>query len=197
MLPSLSEAISALYGVLRLARFDLSGIRWIDPSPAAARRSFIVLLPLTLVWLLQTYMLRGTIDETQLLSAWAAYPLTVLNKLVSVLFFYLVLDSLLRKTGGRDHFPLYVSTQNWASLPVALIVLLLNIVWMVVGISENMLMWMAVILQTVVIVYSWVLTVASLRLSHLVAFAICVLEILSGLLVDIIMRIVLQATYSS
>lgn len=197
MLPRLSEALAALYGVLRLARFDLSGIRWVDPSPAAARRSFIVLLPLTLVWLLQTYMLRGTIDETQLLGAWIAYPLTVLNKLVSVLFFYLVIDSLLRKTGGRDHFPLYVSAQNWASLPVALIVLLLNIIWMVVGISENMLMWTAVILQTVIIVYSWILTVASLRLSHLVAFAICVLEILSGLLVDIIMRIVLQATYSS
>ena len=164
MLPRLSEALAALYGVLRLARFDLSGIRWVDPSPAAARRSFIVLLPLTLVWLLQTYMLRGTLDETQLLGAWIAYPLTVLNKLVSVLFFYLVIDSLLRKTGGRDHFPLYVSAQNWASLPVALIVLLLNVVWMVVGISENMLMWMAVILQTVIIVYSWILTVASLRL---------------------------------
>ncbi len=197
MLPSLSEAVSALYGVLRLARFDLTGIRWIDPTPAAARRSFIVLLPLTLVWVLQTYMLRGTLTETQLLSAWIAYPLTVLNKLVSILFFYLVLDNLLKKTGGRDHFPLYVSTQNWASLPVALIVLLLNLVWMVVGISENMLMGMAVILQTVVIVYSWILTVASLRLSYLVAFAICVLEILSGLLVDVIMRIVLQATYTS
>jgi hypothetical protein len=166
VLPSLSESLSALYGVLRLARFDLTGIRWIDPTPAAARRSFIVLLPLTLVWVLQTFMLRGTIDEAQLLSAWIAYPLTVLNKLVSILFFYLVLDNLLKKTGGRDHFPLYVSTQNWASLAGGP-----DRAAAECGLDGGRrqrehadVEWRSFCRRSF-IVYSWILTVASLRLS--------------------------------
>lgn len=194
MLPSLSETVRALYGVLRLARFDLEAIKWIDPSPGAAKRSFIVLVPLTFIWLVQIWILRQAIPETQLLPALLAYPLTILNKIITVLFFYLVIDNLLRKIGGRENLPLYISAQNWASLPVSAVMLLMIALWYVVGVNPETIQVTNVIIQAAVILYSWVLTVASLKLSHLVAFALCVLEILADRLVGIVTRVVLELT---
>lgn len=194
--PDLKEAVSALYGVLRIARFDPTGINWINPSPAAAKRSFVVLLPMICAWLIQTWITRIALTGEDLIPVAAAYPLIVVNKMIAIFFFYLVVDNLLQKIGGREHFARYVTAQNWASLPVIALVLPLNALWVFGHFDPDTVKWMTVLIQAVLIIYSWLLTIASLRLSNLTAFFLCVLEILAGMMVDIVMHLILMATTS-
>lgn len=192
----LKEALSALYGVLRIARFDPSGINWINPSPDAAKRSFIVLIPLLFAWLIQTWLTRIAMAGQDMIPATQAYSLIVVNKIIAVFFFYLVVDNLLRTIGGREHFARYVTTQNWASLPIIALVLPLNALWIFAHVDADTVKWITVLVQAGLIIYSWLLTMASLRLSSLTAFFLCILEVLAGMMVDIVMRLILTATTS-
>lgn len=113
-MPSLREAIFALYGCWRLLLWDPRGLQRLDPSPEAALRSFSVALfmaPAYLVLvLLRMQPVLGSVSLAELVAvhapayvlSWTAYPL--------------LMSWITAKMDCSRRFPLFVTAHNWLSL---------------------------------------------------------------------------------
>ncbi|OYQ35307.1 hypothetical protein CHU95_08820 [Niveispirillum lacus] len=117
--------MSALTGALRLAALDKRGITLIDPSPLAAWRSLVLLVPLLLI---------GAIADLATLPEGIApipyLPLGVAVSAMQMTGYLLVVSRILETTGRDDRFAIFVSTYAWCSIvssTVALVVLAVSL----------------------------------------------------------------------
>lgn len=103
--------MSALVGALRLAALDQSGVTLINPSPAAAWRSLLLIIPLLLV---------GAVADLVTLPDKVApipyLPLAVIVSAMQMTGYLLAVSRVLEATGREDRFPLFVSTYVWCSV---------------------------------------------------------------------------------
>lgn len=191
----LSEAFCGLYAVLRVARLDREAVRHIAASPAAAMRSFIVLLWLLPLWVLQILWTGVALSpQSSVLGLITLLALVVLSRVISVLFFYSVAGRLAEQMGIKAHFPLFVAAQNWAAVPATLVVVAFTALWQHMGYLPEHTVWLISGLQSLTIVYSWLITVSTLPVGAVAGFGFCALEILSAVLVQKVIEIVIRLT---
>lgn len=88
-MPNWQEALAAIEGIKRLLRFDAGFAQWFDRSPAGAKRSFGLMLPMVLVFLLDLYFgptLRPDLGSLRIVGAaaityvlgWIMFPLLLI-----------------------------------------------------------------------------------------------------------------------
>jgi hypothetical protein len=124
-MPSWQEALAAFEGVKRLLRFDPAFAQWFDRSPAGARRSFGLMLPILPVFLLRFYLgpeLRPELDMLHILGAAAvAYAL-------GWIMFPLLLIVIGRAVERENQAIGAITFYNWFGVALSLILTLLQVV---------------------------------------------------------------------
>lgn len=164
--------MSALVGALRLAALDKRGITLIDPSPVAAWRSLVLLVPLLLA--------SAVADMATLPDGVEAVPYLLLSAAVSaaqMTGYMLAVSRILEATGRDDRFALFVSTYAWCSMVSSVAGLLALAVALNVpdpvanGIGLGLVLWS--------LYYSWFAVRAALACPGAVAAGLVALEILT------------------
>jgi len=163
-----------LVGAIRLAALDGRGISFFDPSPAAAWRNLVLLVPLLLAQAVSDLMaLPDGVEVTTYLLLSASVSA------VQMTGYMLAVSQILAGTGHGDRFPLFVSTYLWCSIVstaaglVALAVALESTLPVANGIGIGLVLWS--------LVYSWFSVRASVGCPAAVAAGLVVLEILTVL----------------
>ncbi len=113
-MPSLSEIIAALYGALRLGRFDPRGLSYFVATVEGFWRSFfaaILVAPIFSVTVLVQFadaeitaprMAFGVVEVLAYVVSWLAYPV--------------VIEWLTRQLKCRDRFLAYMTAYNWSAV---------------------------------------------------------------------------------
>lgn len=113
MIANLGESLTALYGTLRLARFDAAGLQYLDTSPEGFWKSFTAAL-----WILPIYLPLTALNygfERAPLSGHVV-ALEVLGYVIAWTAFPVVMLSVTRLFQRRQHFIRYIVAYNWASV---------------------------------------------------------------------------------
>jgi hypothetical protein len=177
---SVRELAASLYGAYRLARFDASGLRFFDTSPAGAGRSFYaaaIVAPFYGLMLTVAspqgdinYLRFGFIEGTAYVLSWVAYPV--------------IIEWLTRLLGCRERFEGYLAAYNWsmvlqnvAIFPVAMLVGL-GMITLEVG----QLLWFGVFLA--ILFYIGFIARIALEISLFTAAGLVVLDVLLSALID-------------
>ncbi|MBP7335306.1 hypothetical protein [Niveispirillum sp.] len=179
--------MSALVGALRLAALDARGIALIDPSPAAAWRNLLLLVPLLLA--------SAVADLATLPDGVEPMPYLLLAAVVSAMQmtgYLLIVSRILEATGRDDRFPLFLSTYAWCSVVnnvaglVALSVALNASQAVASGVGLGLVLWS--------LYYSWFAVRTALGCPGAVAAGLVALEILTLLATDALpLQLVLAA----
>jgi len=182
-MPSLREALGALYGSWRLMRFDAGGVGWFEVSIPAFWRSFWVALPLA-----PAYAVMVALDLARrpdpidpgwallvftlaYIAGWAAFPIAVAP-----------ITKLLRLT--RGYVPLII-VANWSAIPqmaVLLPVMLLDASGILPEAVAGGLMLVA---NVYLLAYFWFIARVTLDTSGWTAVGIVVLNEVLGAFVHI------------
>jgi hypothetical protein len=194
---SIAEITRAIIGGWRIARFDLNAVDLFGRTPQAAMRSCVVLLIVIPMMVASSWPSPETLQRVAELTPVTYAILAGLQLIITVLAFYLVVGHLTRRLGVGQRFAHYVCCQNWLSFPVWLVLIAIYATTDRMGLSETQAVWLRVVLQAALIMYSWVITVATLRLRHLAAFALCVMELLFGQFVQQIVGFILLLTLTT
>ncbi len=171
------EILRAFVVASRLARFDLAAAGGLPRDLAAAWSSFRAL---GLAIPLMIYASWPTAPE--FFTRTGLTPLTLslimtLQMLLSLLGFYLLLAVMARRLGFVRRVPHYICVQNWCALPVTTLLVLvyggLRLSAPVVLESE----WFEPLLRGLLLMFSWVITTATLHLKPVPAFVLCLIEL--------------------
>lgn len=173
----LADLVKSLYGTLRLAKGDRRGLAYFDGTPEGARRSFSALFLTLPLWLLIIWPGNDAQLQTLGITAQEFATVSALQMLTTLLFFFLVVERLSLRMGCRSRFPLYVSAQNWAGIVVVALMLALHFS------LGDLPYWTGRIADVLTILLSWFITLSALRVTPVVAFGLCVLEVLAQQLV--------------
>jgi hypothetical protein len=177
---SVRELATSLYGAYRLARFDPSGLRFFDTSPAGAGRSFYaaaIVAPLYGLMLAVasperdvSYLRFGFIEGTAYVLSWVAYPV--------------IIEWLTRLLGRRERFEGYLAAYNWsmvlqnaAVFPVTMLVGL-----GIITLEFGQLLWFGVFLA--ILFYIGFIARIALAVSLVTAAGLVVLDVLLSALID-------------
>lgn len=125
--PTLREMALGVAGAFRLARFDLTGLAFLDLTPRGAARSFWA-AALVLPGYLALAGMRGDLDATPTRPAEARFILELLAYAVSWTAFPVIMSYLTAAAGRAHRFSAFLCAYNWAAvvqmavyLPVALL----------------------------------------------------------------------------
>lgn len=163
--------MSAFVGALRLAALDARGIALIDPSPVAAWRNLVLLVPLLLA--------SAVADMASLPEGVDVGPYLLLSIAVSAVQmtgYLLAVARITEITGRNDRFPLFVSTYLWCSVissaaGLLALALALNVPEPVAnGVGLGLVLWS--------LYFSWFSVRVALACPAVVAIGLVVLEIL-------------------
>lgn len=169
--------MSGLFGAIRLAALDARGITLIDPSPMAAWRNLVLLVPLLLANAVSDLLL---LPDGVEVTAYLLLSATV--SAIQMTGYLLAVSQILQATGRGDRFPLFLSTYVWCSVVssaaglVALAVALQSPDAVATGIGLGLLLWS--------LYYSWFAIRAALACPGAVAAGLLGLEILTVLATD-------------
>lgn len=166
--------MSALFGAVRLAALDARGITLIDPSPTAAWRNLVLLVPLLLAGAVSDLLtLPDGVEVTTYLLLSAAVSA------VQMTGYLLITSRILDATGRGDGFPLLLSTYIWCSVVssaaglLALTVALRSPDAVATGVGLGLVLWS--------LYYSWFSVRTALACPGAFAAGLVVLEILTVL----------------
>jgi hypothetical protein len=177
---SVREVATSLYGAYRLARFDASGLRFFDTSPAGAGRSFYaaaIVAPFHGLMLAVAsperdvnYLRFGLVEGSAYVLSWVAYPV--------------IIEWLSRRLRCRERFEGYLAAYNWsmvlqnaAIFPVAMLVGL-GIITTEVG----QLLWFGLFLA--IVFYIGFITRIALGVSVFTAASLVLLDVLLSAFID-------------
>jgi len=179
----LADAIKALYGALRMARFDADGMQFFDQTPTGFWRSFfaaVVVSPLYLGLVLVRYDLAGytatpmarylTVEIVAYIIAWVAFPV-VMDRVVQII--------------DRDrHYIRFIVAYNWSSVlqnAVYLPVILFGTIGVMTADNANGIAFVALIW---VLVYSWFVTRTALDVKAPMAAVIVLVDLMLSVVVN-------------
>lgn len=179
---SVSEIVRSVKGVARLARFDASGMAFLDTTPEGALRSFWVAL-----LVLPPYILLIAVrDGGELSDLPLGYTLLVesLAYVVGWTAFPAVMHVVTRLLDRSNEYPAMVTAYNWSAV-VQMVLQLPLIILMLAGIvDDDGSIGIAFIILAIIMVYIWFVLKASLRINGVAAAGLAVIELLTTALVS-------------
>lgn len=180
---TLRESVLSLYGAGRLARFDVSGLRYFSPGVDGARRSFYaaaVVAPLYVLYvyvqiqsgLIQTPLMRLIpLEATAFVISWVAYPLAILGYT--------------RALDCDRHVVRYITAYNWSGVLLNALYLGIGMMMMQAGGPDSRGGALALLATLYMTVFLWFIAKNVLGVSGLVAAGAVLIDFAVGLLVQI------------
>jgi hypothetical protein len=181
---SLNEMLAGLYGALRLARADATGMRWFNATPEGFWRSFwaaALVAPVfaLLLWIryesesMTVAPLRFALLEfVSYVVAWTLFPL---------LMFYLV-----QVVERERNYYGYMVAYNWSTVWQNLIYLPLAMVSEIGVLSFAASSTLSVAVLAAVFVYTWFITRTALQVNALVAAGVVAVDFLISIFLNIV-----------
>lgn len=182
MVPTRQEALTAIAGVYRLARFDRSGLELLDRTPEGALRSFyaaVVVLPgyalLLAIRLWEqmqntTLLQLVTVEGIAYVVSWTAFPVALYR-----------LSGLLGRT---DRYPGALCAYNWSSI-VQMAIYLPTIVLSATGLLPDFLSEALVFgVMMAMLTYQWFLLRTTLEISGPAAAALVLIDLILSALIN-------------
>lgn len=179
---SVSEIVQSIKGVVRLARFDASGMAFLDTTPEGALRSFWVAL-----LVLPPYALLIAVrDGGELTDLPLGYTLLVesLAYVVGWTAFPAVMHIVARLMDRADEYPAMVAAYNWSA--VLQMVLQLPLILLMLGgiVDDDGGIGYAFVILAIIMVYIWFILKTSLRINGIAAAGLVIIELLTTALVS-------------
>jgi hypothetical protein len=181
-MPTFHEIVYALFGALRLARFDVSGLTFFDPSAAAALRSFtaaLVVLPIYILLILVRPAEDGegaswptlmVVEAIAYVCSWTAYAL--------------VMDEVSRLLDRGPRYPLFLSVYNWSSVVQMMVylptVMIAQSGVLPVDLSESL----EFLVTLAILIYQWFTTKLTLEIPGLTAAGLVLIDMLLSMLIS-------------
>jgi hypothetical protein len=123
MIASLAETVTGLTGALRLARFDATGMRYFDPSPAATARSFFAALLIAPFYALLLVARFPEFDPAINPVRFAAAE--TIGYVLSWVIFPVIMWQLASMLDRRSQFFIYITAYNWSMVWQSVIFLII------------------------------------------------------------------------
>ena len=179
----LADAIKALFGALRLARFDADGMQFFDQTATGFWRSFfaaVVVSPLYLGLVLVRYEIVGytetpmarylAVEVMAYIIAWVAFPV-IMDKVAQII--------------DRDRYYIrFIIAYNWSSVlqnAVYLPIILFGTIGVMTADSANGIAFIALIW---VLVYSWFVTRIALDVPAPLAAGLVLMDLALSVLIN-------------
>jgi hypothetical protein len=181
-LPAPSETIRALSGALRFWKLDPTAVAAFDPTPAAAKRSFLAALyglPIYAV-VLALDVWHSADPPTDL---WTYALVQAIAYVVHTAGFPLAVLGMARVLGHAQQWPLFVTAQNWFGLP-QVAALMATVVLDQSGILGVLGAIILVMVQIYSLVVEGYIAKVTLGVTALASFAIVLLDIVLGVGID-------------
>jgi len=174
-MPPLSETVSALYGALRLARFDAGGTAYFNATVEGFWRSFfaaVLVLPLFAALVISRYPPQANLDVEPLrfllvegvtyVIAWVAYPV--------------VMISLTRALGCWERFVPYIVAYNWCAVWQNLVLVPIALLANAGVLPGDVATILYLTALGYVLVYTWFVARAALELPPFTCAALVILD---------------------
>lgn len=179
MIPSVAEIVTALWGALRLARFDREGLTAFSDDPGAAWQSFfamVLVAPLYFAVLAtdtspdgETAGLTGYLYEAVVFfGGWFTFPVIVWH----------VLDAF----GRQDRFARFISAYNWTSVVQSTFFLVPALAVHLFPGAGGFLGTAGILIFMYILAYMWFVTKNILDIAAGQAILVVVLDILVSIL---------------
>lgn len=169
------EAALSIFGAYRLARFDPTGMQYLESTPEGALRSFYAALIV-----LPGYIFLVLISQWDLLQQVSLLSFTLVEGIGYVVrwtAYALVMFHVARYLDRGDRYPAFLCAYNWSAvIQVTLLVLafVLSLGKLVPdGVGEGL----VVIASVGVLIYQWFITRTALQVGGFMAFALVVLDL--------------------
>jgi hypothetical protein len=181
-MPGTGEIVRSLHGAWRLARLDADGLAFLDASPGGFWRSFRaagLVLPPYLTLLILRWSL-GTVEA----SFFRYISVELIAYAIGWLLFPVVMLEVARHFDLWDRYRRYIVAYNWAMViqnAIYLPILILNAAGFL---SREASAAIALALITLLLVYTWFVTLAALEVPAGTATAITALDFVLGLILN-------------
>ena len=182
-MPPARDILAALYGAYRLARFDVSGLKYFDASNAGFWRSFFAAV---LIAPFYFALLNLRFAELSEVPAIRFFALEFIAYVIAWVAFPLIMASLVREIGREVNYVRFIVAYNWSAvlqnglfLPIEFLVL--------AGVlpvdAANLLGLMAI---AVIVVYIWFVTRTALDVTGAMAAGIVGVDFILSVLINTI-----------
>ena len=179
---STQETITALYGALRLARFDPSGLDFFEQTETGFWRSFFAAVLVAPFYLMLTSIRYSGLTETVPFVRFLA--IETIAYVIAWVAFPLLMASLTRTLGREAHYIRYIVAYNWAAvwqnalyMPVAM----LSVGGVLSAANANVL---GVLALGLIVIYVWFVTKTALEVRAAVAAGIVVIDFFLSILIN-------------
>ena len=181
-MPTLREMTYALFGALRLARFDVSGLTFFDPSAAAALRSFIAALVILPIYIL-LIVVRPVADVGD--TSWPTLMVVeAIAYVCSWTAYALVMDEITRLLDRGTRYPLFLSVYNWTSVVQMMVylptVMIAQSGVLPIDLSESL----EFLVTLAILIYQWFITKLTLEIPGLTAAGLVLIDMLLSMLIS-------------
>ncbi|NQW00852.1 MAG: hypothetical protein HQ483_14200 [Rhodospirillales bacterium] len=179
---ALPDAVRALYGAWRLARFDSQGHDFFDKTTVGFWRSFqaaFILAPLYLL-LLAAQAYAGQVD----LPFGRYLALELSAYFLSWLVFPVVMEWLTRTLGCRDRYIPFIVAYNWAMVPQYVLFIGVIVLGLIGLIPTSIVQGLTTLLFIWTLVYSGYIAKTALLVPLSTTAGIVFLDVLLGLLLN-------------
>lgn len=181
-MPTLREMAYALFGALRLARFDASGLDFFDRSSAAALRSFAAALVVLPAYVLLV-LVRPATDETAV--SWPTFMVVeAIAYVCSWTAYALVMDEISRWLDRGARYPLFLSVYNWSSVVQMMVYLPAVIIAQSGVLPADLGETVEFAVTLAVLIYQWFVTRVALDVPALPAAGLVLIDMLLSVLIS-------------
>lgn len=183
------EALNALYGAWRLARFDRGGLAYFDASSGGALRSFAV------VWFVLPAFCLTTVMEWRIYDQWPAAPVLPIVAygiayLVKWAGFLTLVDWITGQIGRPKPFASFVVLYNWILVARSAAFMLLTFAAFTGLLPLEGLAALSLILTVAILVYEVFVFCAVLEVPVLSAVGLALVEVMLAGLIEAVMNAV-------
>ncbi len=179
---STREVFIALYGALRLARFDPSGLDFFDQTETGFWRSFFTAVLVAPFYLMLTSIRYSGLAETGSFVHFLA--IEMIAYVIAWVAFPLLVASLTRSLGREAHYIRYIVAYNWAAvwqnalyMPVAM----LSVGGVLTTANANV---VGILALAVMVIYVWFVTKTALEVSGGMAAGIVGIDFFLSILIN-------------
>ena len=179
---SAQEATTALYGALRLARFDPSGMDFFEQTETGFWRSFFAAVLVAPFYLMLTSIRYSGLTETVPFVRFLA--IETIAYVIAWVAFPLLMASLTRSLGREAHYIRYIVAYNWAAvwqnalyMPVAM----LSVGGVLTPVNANVL---GVLALGLIVIYVWFVTKTALEVPAGMAAGIVGIDFFLSILIN-------------
>ncbi len=179
---SAREIITALYGALRLARFDPSGMDFFEQTETGFWRSFFAAVVVAPFYLMLTSIRYSGLTDTVPFVRFLA--IETIAYVIAWVAFPLLMASLTRSLGREAYYIRYIVAYNWAAvwqnalyMPVAM----LSVGGVLTTANANVL---GILPLALIVIYVWFVTKTALEVSAGMAAGIVGIDFFLSILIN-------------